>query len=429
MAINDRQGEMTTQECREAIQRIATSHVFHRATRSRELLFYLAERSLCGQAEELTETHIAEEVFRREGYNPAEDNLVRATVRQLRLKLKEYFETEGKDDALIAELPKGSYNISFKRRLPEQPAITSSPLLELRTNLASFRPRSALFVALVLFAVCSAAAAIVLGVRHPAAQVALKHEPTLMKMLLTDPKQPTQVVTIDSALVLLESLAGKDVGLQAYAARTYTSILDSRIGPLPENALKLLDSRQISSFSDVEIASAISQEYGDAYPIRIRHCRSMNVRDFKSGNNFVLIGSPLSNPWVWLFNQTLNFQFENQPNSWPVIRNRHPRAGEKPVYGSAEGYDETGPQYARIAVLCNRSSSGRVALIAGTSMEGTEAAGKAFLDANFTRSLMKLFRVKRVASMPDFEALLKTQGVGGASYGSQILAVRKIADQ
>ncbi|MGH9652433.1 MAG: hypothetical protein ACRD6B_03090 [Bryobacteraceae bacterium] len=62
-------------------------------------------------------------------------------------------------------------------------------------------------------------------------------------------------------------------------------------------------------------------------------------------------------------------------------------------------------------------------------MEGTEAAGKAFLDANFTRSLMKLFRVKRVASMPDFEALLKTQGVGGASYGSQILAVRKIADQ
>ncbi|MGH9609603.1 MAG: hypothetical protein ACRD34_07990 [Bryobacteraceae bacterium] len=62
-----------------------------------------------GQAEELTETHIAEEVFRREGYNPAEDNLVRAAVRQLRLKLKEYFETEGKDDAFVAELPKGSY--------------------------------------------------------------------------------------------------------------------------------------------------------------------------------------------------------------------------------------------------------------------------------------------------------------------------------
>ncbi|MGI0134464.1 MAG: hypothetical protein ACREBW_05855, partial [Candidatus Micrarchaeaceae archaeon] len=44
-------------------------------------------------------------------------------------------------------------------------------------------------------------------------------------------------------------------------------------------------------------------------------------------------------------------------------------------------------------------------LIAGTTMEGTEAAGKAFLDANFTRSLMKLFRVERVTSMPDFEAL------------------------
>src|SRR5579875_1071677 len=109
------------QECWDTVQRIAASYLFHRATRARELLLYLADRSLYGSSEEITETQIAEKVFGRKEFNPVEDNIVRATVRQLRLKLKEYFETEGKGETWIAELPRGSYHISFRRRTAEQP--------------------------------------------------------------------------------------------------------------------------------------------------------------------------------------------------------------------------------------------------------------------------------------------------------------------
>lgn len=57
----------------------------------------------------------------------------------------------------------------------------------------------------------------------------------------------------------------------------------------------------------------------------------------------------------------------------------------------------------------NDSGFGRVALIAGTSMEGTEAAGESFLDPGFASSLTKLFGVDEVKHMPDFEVVLQTE--------------------
>ena len=431
MLTNDHVGidSSNARECWEGVQRIAASNVFHRATRIRELLVYLADRSLHGSPEELTEPHIAEKVFGRKNYNPTEDNLVRASVRQLRLKLKEYFQTEGKTEPWIVELPKGSYHISFSRCRTERLDFFPVPAPEPPTQPASYRISATLFAVVAVVAVCSTALAVMFAIRNPVLRPFLNHKPTLMDLLVASPARQTQVVVIDSAFVLLQSFAGKNVGLEEYAGRTYFSELNPVAGLLPANTRKLLDSRQITSFSDVEIASAVSRDYGGAYPIRIRHARSMNVRDFKSDNNFLLIGSPLADPWITLFDRTLNFQFENHANSWPVIRNRQPRAGERAVYGSTASYDEAGPQYARIAVLHNHSGSGRVGLIAGTSMEGTEAAGEAFLDPSFAASMTKLLGVERVKNTPDFEMVIQTEGVGGAGYGTHVLAVRKLADQ
>lgn len=414
------------QECWEGVQRIAASNVFHRAPRIRELLLYLADRSLHGSPEELAESHIADRVFNRKNYNPAEDNLVRASVRQLRLKLKEYFETEGKNESWVVELPRGSYQISFSRSDKEQLPFVAPPIPESPRSVP-FHVSRTLFTIVAAIAVCATAIAVTLAVCHPLLHTFVSHKPTLMDLLVTNPKEQTQVMVIDSALVLFQSFAGRDVGLEEYAGRTYISDLESAAMPPHATNRKPLGSRQITSFADVEIACAISREYGNVYPIRIRHARSMNVRDFKGDNNFVLIGSPLADPWTALFDRKLNFQFENHANSWPVIRNRHPRMGEQPVCGTTADYDETGPQYARIVVLRNTSGSGRVALIAGTSMEGTEGAGESFFDPDFARSLTKPFGVDQVKYLPDFELVMQTEGVGGAGYGARILAARKIA--
>jgi hypothetical protein len=118
----------------------------------------------------------------------------------------------------------------------------------------------------------------------------LNHKPTLMNLLVANPKQQTQVVVIDSAFVLFQSFAGRDVGLEEYAGRTYLATLDSTTRFLLENSSKVLGARQITSFADVEIASAISRDDGTIYPIRgsaIRadRCTSQQFRLWPYGFN------------------------------------------------------------------------------------------------------------------------------------------------
>lgn len=128
----------------------------------------------------------------------------------------------------------------------------------------------------------------------------------------------------------------------------------------------------------------------------------MNPRDFHSDDNF----------WTQLFEGGLNFRFE--------------KPGEPAVYGRTGSRDKTGPQFARIAVLHIDSGPGRVALIAGTSMEGTEAAGYFFVNPTMAEEVMRLFPVQRVEDLPDFELVLQTHGIGEASRGARIVAHRKV---
>ena len=91
------------------VQRIAISPQFQKTARLRDFLTYVAVEALQGRTGELSEHHIGCGVFeRRPGYSPADDNIVRVHARQLRLRLEEYFLTNGRDEPLVVEIPKGS---------------------------------------------------------------------------------------------------------------------------------------------------------------------------------------------------------------------------------------------------------------------------------------------------------------------------------
>src|ERR1700753_830420 len=96
------------------VERIIASVSFRRAGRLKDLLRYLAEMSIRGQTSDLTEQHIGQAVFGKSAnYSPVEDSSVRVHIRQLRLKLHEYFDSEGREEAVIVEIPKGSYALTF----------------------------------------------------------------------------------------------------------------------------------------------------------------------------------------------------------------------------------------------------------------------------------------------------------------------------
>jgi len=46
-----------------------------------------------------------------------------------------------------------------------------------------------------------------------------------------------------------------------------------------------------------------------SHSLRVRSARELHFRDFKTDGNFILLGSPRSNPWTGLFRDQLDFYF------------------------------------------------------------------------------------------------------------------------
>src|SRR5260370_25492946 len=97
------------------IERITASPPFQKSARLRDLLCFMAERSIHGQLQDLTEHRIGSTVFGKpKDYSAIEDSSVRVHVRQPRLKLHEYFDGEGRGETWIVEIPKGAYTTLFR---------------------------------------------------------------------------------------------------------------------------------------------------------------------------------------------------------------------------------------------------------------------------------------------------------------------------
>src|ERR1700692_4391739 len=112
------------------VQRIISSPPFQKGTRLRDLLQYVTEQTIRGHAHELTEQHIGNALFHKPSdYSPLEDSSVRVHARQLRLKLHEYFNEDGRNESLILEIPKGAYAPAFRTvtKPPSAPAVEVTP--------------------------------------------------------------------------------------------------------------------------------------------------------------------------------------------------------------------------------------------------------------------------------------------------------------
>ena len=102
---------------RAELEKILASKAFLRSERLSRFLRFTVEQVLQGQADSLKEYTLGVEVFdRRKAYDPRIDAVVRVEARRVRSKLKEYYQSEGRDDSVLIDLPKGSYVQVFKRR-------------------------------------------------------------------------------------------------------------------------------------------------------------------------------------------------------------------------------------------------------------------------------------------------------------------------
>jgi hypothetical protein len=103
------------------VEKILASVVFAQSERLSRFLRFAVEETLRGRGEQLKEYFIGVEVFdREESYDPRTDPIVRVEAGRLRTKLARYYESAGRDDAVIIEFPKGSYVPAFRKRQPPE---------------------------------------------------------------------------------------------------------------------------------------------------------------------------------------------------------------------------------------------------------------------------------------------------------------------
>jgi hypothetical protein len=110
------EGEIAQEAIRGELSRILESPIFVQSDRLGRFLRYTVETTLAGDAETLKEYLIGTEVYdRKPPYHPSVDSIVRSEARRLRSKLKEYYESMGRNDSVFIYYRPGSYVPAFRR--------------------------------------------------------------------------------------------------------------------------------------------------------------------------------------------------------------------------------------------------------------------------------------------------------------------------
>jgi len=106
---------MSPEAIRAHLADVLASAVFAKADRISRFLRYAVEASLEGRAKQISEYSIAVDVYdRSQAFDSRLDGIVRVEAGRLRSKLREYYETDGKNSSVRIEFPKGSYSPLFK---------------------------------------------------------------------------------------------------------------------------------------------------------------------------------------------------------------------------------------------------------------------------------------------------------------------------
>ncbi|MCU1323435.1 MAG: hypothetical protein JWM43_3084 [Acidobacteriaceae bacterium] len=446
-------------------QRIAASGTLGRSRLLADFLLYIVDRHIRDRADEITEQQLGVLVFgRAEGYDASEDNIVRSYARNLRKRLDEYFATEGKEENLLLEIPRGGYAPSFSMRrietsLPSYELTNSEPTTLGEADSGENPVRAAKTVSVEEDAFSSSlmetpdsvpkheswkenlkrrpywaglvlCVGFVLGlgcaflfprpvVRHAVASPTIAESHKLWTQLFSS-SHDTFIVPSDDGLIIMQSLIERPLPLANYINGSYRTNLKRNDAPGAPEILKL-GKRRYTSVVDLELVAQLSQ-LDDVVPERtiVRYARDLRMGDLRTGSA-ILIGSSEANPWIELFQPRMNFRFSFNPgNDKPSgIINSRPQAGENTIYGTPTEKHT----YGLIAYVPNLSGTEHVLIVAGLNTAGTEAAAKFLLTPSLMMDALHRARSPH-GGFEQFELLVGADNVASNAASPQLIAER-----
>jgi len=386
------------------LERILHSSQFHGSELLRNLLSYLTKRAIERPGEAVKEYDLAVDVLGRDpAFDPRMDSAVRVHTARLRAKLAEYYMSEGAEDSVVIEVPKGVYIISWHHRNGHaEEAVRETgapvPIPEAKTVL-SWKSFAAGFVVAAL-AACAIWAALVL--RSPSVPPPVE---TFWRPFLGSVPDP--IVAFSNHCF---------VGTSATSLRVYREGSDS---PSDINDT-------YSGTGTVMAVNELSNMFARFHrTIRLKRAELLTWDEARM-TNLILIGSPESNSRLRQLPPLQCFDFKSshaEPRlGVPGILNLHPKSGEEQVYyGSGIPYMS---DYAVIAMIAGSKPGQRILVLAGTNTYGVQAAAEFICRADLVSGLLSRLSVRNGDRIPDFEALMSVKVSGGVPVDSQLVIVR-----
>jgi hypothetical protein len=431
----------TLQEQQQLVARILASDLFSKSHRLAAFLQFVFDQYSHGHAAAINEQRIGTAVFGRPtGYHVGEDSIVRSQARFLRQRLDEYFATAGRSEPLLLHIPKGSYVPAIERRPAAALPVTQPPGFPLPAPPVPNAAPSTItrltnpLAALLLFAAMLLLIALLYVVLRPASPQTAHQSPAVHAFWTsvfspdhadpahTDPDRSVLIVPADSTLVLMEELTGKPVHLPAYINKSYLN------NKPPEASVlwTMLAGSQYTSIADLNLVARLERvpEAASAHT-RIRSARDLSFKELKDGNA-ILIGGLRANPWVALYASATNFEVNYDPATRNnLVRNRKPGANEQPLYieDAAAANGDT-RAYGVVVYLPSLDNQGHSLLVEGTSKAGTEAAAEFLTGPSFDHFLQQIGATRN--AVPNFELLLSTGTMDGASYHPAVLCWHRL---
>jgi len=393
------------------IDRLVHSPVLQGSESLCKLLRYLADHALEHPGEPVKEHQIALEVFGRPGnFDPRLDSTVRVQTGRLRTKLTDYYHGAGLSDALIVEIPRGTYQLVFHPRQSDTaetvPVPEPPPALAPEPALAKPDPRwFAAFCGMTVIAVVLAAA-LLLRPAHQTSAVrsvgpALGH---FWASFLNEP-EPPWVIFSNAAF------AGRpDIGMRYWDPKLDQGqpILDHYTGVGEVLAIHELD----------ELFTRLN------HPLRVKRGRLLSLDDVKN-NNVIFVGSPKENLTLLDVPSTSEFEFRtiaDGPRKGNVmVVNVHPRPGESPSYVASQL--PLSDDYSVVALVAGLNPAYHELILAGTTTMGTQAAVEYVCREQSVRLLMSRLSGSAGDGLRRFEALLHVTVKDGVPVGSELVAL------
>ena len=451
-------GGPAPEDIQKQLNKIVHSKVFRHSSALQRLLQYLISRSIEDPFGDIKEYTIGTEVFDRgPNYDPQTDTIVRVQVHRLRLKVKEYYESEGTKDPIVVDVPKGRYIPTFEFRpavtvkdapadagahtaVPYEAATAPSTLGQ--KKVAEGRPFWNRTYAFVGFACVLFVAGILIGLRLEQSRVTAAANAkgsdaaqAFWRSFMGSDTEPVvgyadAVYLVDGAEDLFRFRRGASdntgTAVEPHLAQQFASSpgLVAKAGPLYYED----GNTGTGDLQSVFVLTRLFTQMG--MNMTVKRCRLITIDDLQQ-HDVILLGSPEENDAVEQLSQPSEFVWNrlNVPGPWKgEYVNVHPQAGEGTTFKTERdpNTQEIKTDYGLITVQPGAAPNRYIAILGGLDTSGVAGTAQFMTSpsemAELRARLAALGALKTKGPPLSFQALLRVD----VERGNDVLDVHLI---